>query len=325
MNNQLKVFIVLAVMLTSCYNQRKASQQVDKATNKYPEMVADKTRTRFPCITTGIDSVDFLNSIAERDSMLLTLDSAINASWFKNESLLDIIKRLQVDSSGTVNCAEFIKKVEDFADEKLRENEALRGAIAKLRTAANTVKPIIRSIKDSAEIFIAQAVAARAVDTANKWRAQYYAEHELRKEYQNRLRGAVPVKWWVFVIIAVLLGIYFRKSIKSIFMKSVISIMAALFLMTTTQSCVHFKDEPNKWVFSEGLWIIPLVLFAGFVKFFIDTVRIHKHGSWKIASDGSITGQEGGKIPYWKIGRAYIALGMLAGFLYMVFNTIANR
>lgn len=58
--------IICAILLFSCYTERKAAKQVDNAYNKYEQMVAKKTRTWFPC--TAIDTTVIIDTVYSKDS-----------------------------------------------------------------------------------------------------------------------------------------------------------------------------------------------------------------------------------------------------------------
>jgi hypothetical protein len=72
-------------------------------------------------------------------------------------------------------------------------------------------------------------------------------------------------------------------------------------------SCVGFKDDPKKWVFGEGLWIIGLLLFGGFAACGYQTYKSYKAN---------------GK-PH--LGWALFTFGIFAFFIYFILNTISNR
>lgn len=46
-------YLFALILLSSCYTAKKAEKQLDKAIAEYPAMAAEKTRDRFPCITTA--------------------------------------------------------------------------------------------------------------------------------------------------------------------------------------------------------------------------------------------------------------------------------
>lgn len=103
-------------------------------------------------------------------------------------------------------------------------------------------------------------------------------------------------------------------------MKSII--FAATVLIFS--GCTHFKDDPSKWVFGEGLWIIGVLLLGGSIKFGIDTYRQHKHGYVKV-ENGRVTDEPVKYKKWWKSGRFVFAAGLFLAFLYFVISTIVNR
>lgn len=97
-----------------------------------------------------------------------------------------------------------------------------------------------------------------------------------------------------------------------------------IFALVFLTGCTHFKDDPSKWVFGEGLWILGLILLGGAIKFGIDAYNQHVHGYVKVVN-GAVTNEPVKYKKFWLSGKFYFAIGCLGAFLYFVFNTIANR
>lgn len=51
------LLVLFVALFGSCYTQKKAVEQTQKALIKYPEVVANVARTAFPCVTTKSDTV----------------------------------------------------------------------------------------------------------------------------------------------------------------------------------------------------------------------------------------------------------------------------
>ena len=51
-----KIFL-LCLFFSSCYTQKKAGRKVDQAHSYYPELVAEKTRSWFPCVVSFSDTI----------------------------------------------------------------------------------------------------------------------------------------------------------------------------------------------------------------------------------------------------------------------------
>jgi len=50
------LLLSVCFLLCSCYTQQKATKQIDKANQKYPELIAKKCKELFPCKTVSIKS-----------------------------------------------------------------------------------------------------------------------------------------------------------------------------------------------------------------------------------------------------------------------------
>jgi hypothetical protein len=48
--------IFATFVLVSCYTDKKATKQIEKAISKKPELALEKFRTKYPCIQTGSDT-----------------------------------------------------------------------------------------------------------------------------------------------------------------------------------------------------------------------------------------------------------------------------
>ena len=80
--------VIVAIMLSGCYPLKKAEKQTDKAYDKYPAMVAGKTRAWFPCNT--IDSTVTFDTRKVNDS----------SAYFraKADSLLKVKQRIVTEN-----------------------------------------------------------------------------------------------------------------------------------------------------------------------------------------------------------------------------------
>ncbi len=105
--------------LSSCYNSRKAGVQVGKAMTSYPVQTAQQLRDRWPCVTTGADTVNRVDT---------TFD------WIEIPCPDSVI---MVPTSGT-----------EYAEKIVYKTKSVPQAV---RTITNT---ITQKVKDSAEIFI---------------------------------------------------------------------------------------------------------------------------------------------------------------------------
>ena len=82
------IAMIVAILLAGCYPVKKAEKQTDKAYDKYPAMVAGKTRAWFPCNT--IDSTVTFDTTNVNDS----------SGYFraKADSLLKVKQRIVTEN-----------------------------------------------------------------------------------------------------------------------------------------------------------------------------------------------------------------------------------
>lgn len=208
------VAVLLALVLSSCYNEKKATAQVDKATLKFPVVVAKIARDRFPCITKSKDSTEYNKSKRLADSLFNIIDSIYNANAGSSESLKDMIGRLQLDSAAKANSAEcdsIYESLYRFAASKEKESDDLRSAgkslrnqVAQLQTTIINFKPVTEHILDEAEVFVQQKRAEVA-------EAKYAKEHEARMKFESRSKQYFLIMIILALIAAIMTYLYIRK------------------------------------------------------------------------------------------------------------------
>jgi hypothetical protein len=196
------LLFVIVLIASGCYTQKKAEQHVVKAHDKYPVMVANKTRSWFPCITTAFDSSEYLSSLEYQRQLLVEYDSILNLTGLKNDSLLSVLEKMKTDTSDAMfvdcsNCGDLIGNCIELA----RQNKTLTNTINKLRFAPAPA-PIIKYIRDDADVFVARNSADSANRAARDWESKYVAQRDISDRWAKRTRWALIVPWWVFIIVA---------------------------------------------------------------------------------------------------------------------------
>ena len=102
------------------------------------------------------------------------------------------------------------------------------------------------------------------------------------------------------------------------------------FLLTaiTFASCTTFKDDPTKWVFSEGGWVIPLVGIIGAGLLIRYAFKIHHQGT-KIQKP---KGEGGGfyfnpdiKTPVTELWFFWAGVVVMGGVLFYIVDMISSR
>ena len=104
-------------------------------------------------------------------------------------------------------------------------------------------------------------------------------------------------------------------------MKRLLFILFSLALF----SCAHYKDDPTKAVWSEGLWIIPLLIAIGFIVFAIRAWVAYNSGtieggSYETGPVRDIRGPKGEKVkpPMYKNGNFWFAVILFIAFWVVV-------
>ncbi len=109
--------IIVLLLLTGCYTDKKATNDVTKAILKKPAIAADLTRKAFPCITTNVDT--FITSLDT--TILVDCPDTSSTQYFTLHDTTfikgkEIIKTIKVPVKVTLPAKEIVKYVKDSAD-----------------------------------------------------------------------------------------------------------------------------------------------------------------------------------------------------------------
>lgn len=200
------LFAICIMALCSCskYTEQAATAQLEKAHDKFPGTVAEKTRQWFPCITTGTktDSTKYLEWMAAADSL--------NAIYEREKSKLPEVANLNISDS--VDCIE-------KCNEKINEMNQSIGLkddyIVKLLRQISTIKnnPIhdTTEVEDKAKTKLMQD----EIDRLNKLGASKDATIEKKDakitEQENKIKHKNKMFLWLLIAFIVSTGLHFVK------------------------------------------------------------------------------------------------------------------
>ena len=140
--------VIVAIMLSGCYPLKKAEKQTDKAYDKYPAMVAGKTRAWFPCNT--IDSTVTFDTTKVNDS----------SAYFraKADSLLKVKQRIVTENE--IIYKDTCTSIKDEYQSGFDLGYETGYYYGKTESKKDTILKIInKSFEDSSKIFIAETKA----------------------------------------------------------------------------------------------------------------------------------------------------------------------
>jgi len=142
------IAMIVAILLAGCYPVKKAEKQTDKAYDKYPAMVAGKTRAWFPCNT--IDSTVTFDTTKVNDS----------SAYFraKADSLLKVKQRIVTENE--IIYKDTCTSIKDEYQSGFDLGYETGYYYGKTESKKDTILKIInKSFEDSSKIFIAETKA----------------------------------------------------------------------------------------------------------------------------------------------------------------------
>ena len=113
----MKIYIFALLLLTGCYNAKKAQKHVNKALLEYPDKVATIARDAFPCITTASDTVTITDTLLD----FIDCPEAPGPEYVRDTVIISGVKTVTVKVPGKtqVKTVTVTQRIEDSAKIKL--------------------------------------------------------------------------------------------------------------------------------------------------------------------------------------------------------------
>jgi len=110
-------YLIFIILLSGCYNAKKAQKQVNKALLEYPEKVAKVARDAFPCITTASDTVTVTDTLLD----FIDCPEAPGPEFIRDTVVVDNIQTVTVRVPGKtqIKTVTVTQRIEDSAKIKL--------------------------------------------------------------------------------------------------------------------------------------------------------------------------------------------------------------
>jgi len=175
----LAIAILLVTMLTSsCYNQRKATQQFSKAAVAYPKIGADYCADNFS-VTAKTDSTYYKESLKTIDSLSSVLLNNDLLSQDERASLITEIERVRGLIIEPKNCDSLSNAIYKLANKEKQRGDKLQDAYNNLIAASHKLKPIHDTVINQAPLKSCQLnnslitdLLKKQTDKADKYKAQ---------------------------------------------------------------------------------------------------------------------------------------------------------
>jgi len=135
-------YLLIILLLSGCYNSKKANKQIDNAYNKYPVLVAKKASLWFPCIITDSSTV---------------IDTVFNdSSSFYNHTIDSLLKiKSKVKDSLAIRYKDSCRSVYDNFQQGFNLGYEVGFSYGKMGCTSDTIRIRTKiTIKDTRELEI---------------------------------------------------------------------------------------------------------------------------------------------------------------------------
>lgn len=142
-------YLIILIILSSCYTQKKAEEQTDKAHDKYPAMVAKKTRSWFPCVKVKADTAyrtDTLYDLVEvrcPDTIAYRVDSFETVTAVKVPVYIKVPIAAPIQTITVTNTVEDSAKIFIMSDQITKCSDSLTAAQNKISHRGKVIKWLI--------------------------------------------------------------------------------------------------------------------------------------------------------------------------------------
>ena len=174
-------YLFALILLSSCYTAKKAEKQLDKAIQEFPALAAEKTRDRFPCITTGVHvQTDTVYELLEVECPQSGIDTPNTSNIVPVKDTLSLKKPAKLKQGSQLIYFPTIKvketsKVEDNAKIYLVQKEA------------------------EAKIADAEKLTALCEDKVKSLQAEV-------SELEDKNAGKRSLIWWLIILLLLSIG-----------------------------------------------------------------------------------------------------------------------
>jgi len=130
-------YLIFIILLSGCYNAKKAQKQVNKALLEYPDKVATIARGAFPCITVASDTVTVTDTLLD----FIDCPEAPGPEYVRDTVMIDNVQTITVKVPGKVQVktVTVTQRIKDSADTYLL-TKAIANRDATIADQSATIK-----------------------------------------------------------------------------------------------------------------------------------------------------------------------------------------
>lgn len=190
------LIIISCLLLTSCYTNKKAAEQVNKAIDKKPLVALPIFRGKFPCVVTGVTTT------YDSSAYLASVDSVKQLADFYKE-LMDGIEPTYITKLDTVylkECANYIKDIDRLKRLLIIQEKFNKELFEKTATTPPVIEKNREQVEDLSQVVEIDLKLTQAL----KERDELQAKND---------RKGKTIKWLIFFVIGLSIP-YILKAIK---------------------------------------------------------------------------------------------------------------
>jgi len=188
--------ITSCLLLASCYTNKKAAEQVNKAIDKKPLVALPIFRGKFPCVVTGVTTT------YDSSAYLASVDSVKQLADFY-KALMDGIEPTYITKYDTVylkECANYIKDIDRLKRLMIIQEKFNKELFEKTVTAPPVIEKKREQVEDSSIVTELDLKLTEALKKVDELRAK------------NDRKGKT-INWLIFFLIGLSIP-YILKAIK---------------------------------------------------------------------------------------------------------------
>ena len=196
----MKKYLLIVLLLASCYSEKKATQQINKAAVSYPVVLARKARDLFPCVNGKGDTL-YISDSTDFAEVLQSLQDDNYRMFLFQDSLLNILQTKPTDSL----CFKIVDDYLIVINNLKKQNKDLIERVKHLPAIRDTIKLSVHVIDQA------------AVQVCEEERQKVVGLLETASAGEREWRGKAHTYFWIILALGAIIGISVYSKFVSFF------------------------------------------------------------------------------------------------------------